>query len=130
MPFRNDFWKDILTINRILDQQFMNKHRDKFNDLNIDWITWKSIILSSLGKLYGLIGEASHFDILQLQEARPSVKLIIRIQHEDKDKFINSFMAFTFKLSKFIGGDYDVNCYIRVNKNNDHLGLVLDKSFW
>ncbi|CUM46112.1 unnamed protein product [Debaryomyces fabryi] len=114
---------------RTVNQQFTNDSKDKFNDLSIDWITWKSIILSSLGKLYGLIGEASHFDILQLQETRPAMKLIIRIQHEDKDKFISSLMAFTFKLSKFIGGDYDVNCYIRVNKNNDHLGLVLDKSF-
>lgn len=121
--------KSVLTFNRVLDQQFINDNKDKFNDLNIDWITWKSIVLGSLGKLYGLVGEASHFDILQLQETKPAIKLIIRIQPEDKDKFINSFMAFTFKLSKFIGGDYDVNCYVRVNKNNDHLGLVLDKSF-
>lgn len=119
----------MLTFYRILDQQFINDNKDKFNDLNIDWITWKSIVLGSLGKLYGLVGEASHFDIFQLQETKPAIKLIIRIQPEDKDKFINSFMAFTFKLSKFIGGDYDVNCYVRVNKNNDHLGLVLDKSF-
>lgn len=119
----------MLTLNRILDQQFINDNKDKFNDLTIDWITWKSIVLSGLGKLYGLIGEASHFDILQLQETRPAIKLIIRIQQEDKEKLINSLMAFTFKLSKFIGGDYDVNCYVRVNKNNDHLGLVLDQSF-
>lgn len=122
------FFRIRTNLTRIVDPQFVKDHSEDYNDLSIDLITWKSIILSALGKLYGLIGEASHFDILQTLETKLAKKVIIRIQPEDKEKIINCLMAFTFKLSKFIGGEYDTNCHVRVNKNSDYLGLVLDKS--
>lgn len=94
-------------------------------DVSLDFISLKSIITASLGKLYGLIGEASPLDILEIR----SRKLIIRIQPQDSEKFRNSFLSFTFNSSKFGISTSEVNCYVRVNKSSAHLGLVVDDDF-
>lgn len=94
-------------------------------EFSLDFISLKSIITSSLGKLYGLIGEASHFDILEIR----AKKLIIRIQPQDVEKFRNSFMAFTFNASKFGVSTSEVSCFLKVNKSSPHLGLAVDEDF-
>lgn len=84
------------------------------------------MILSCLSKAYGLIGEGSHFDIL----LNKNKSLVVRIHVLDQEKFINSLLANTFKLNKFYGESItggDVNCYIRVVKHSDYLGVVADE---
>jgi hypothetical protein len=93
----------------------------------VDYVAVKLIIGTALGKLHGLIGEALHFDVLQVLKSKPA-KLLVRIEAEDDEKFVSSLMAFTFNLSKF-GGNRDVSCYVRVNKVASHIGLVLDSDF-
>lgn len=93
----------------------------------VDYVAVKLIIGAALGKLHGLIGEALHFDVLQVLQSKPA-KLLVRIEAEDDEKFVGSLMAFTFNLSKF-GGNRDVSCYVRVNKVAPHIGLVLDSDF-
>lgn len=88
----------------------------------IDKLSWKSIILTSLGKLYGLVGEASHFDVLQA-ENRSS---IIRLQSQDEVQFGNSLMAHTFLLNKYCQLEADINCRVRINKCDRFLGAVID----
>lgn len=94
------------------------------NESIIDKVVWKTIILASLGKLYGLVGEASHFDVLQNR----GLLAIIRIQLNDKDKFMSSLMSYTFNLVKYSSDmmNEDVNAYIKVNKCHNFLGLVYD----
>lgn len=96
----------------------------QFNEATIDKVIWKTIILTSLNKLYGLIGESSHFDILQNQNK----SAIIRLQQPDKEKFVNSIMAHTFQMNKYSQNiESDVNCGIRINKCDNFLGLVMDQ---
>lgn len=102
---------------------------ESLKGLSIDSLSWKIMIERCLARLHGIIGEASHLDVLQLLNSKESKKLLIRIQKEDKSKFLNSLMANTFALNHIVGGSLDVNCYIRCNACSDFLGLVLDDSF-
>lgn len=93
----------------------------EFNELEIDPIVWKSFITTALNKLYGLIGESSPFDIL----ARPNNKqAIIKIYRDQEEVFRNSLMGYTFNLGRI--SSVDVNCYIRVVKLGNYIGLVID----
>lgn len=55
------------------------------NNIDIDMITWKSIILLSLNKLYGLIGESSPFDLLTKIDSKT---ILIRIHKDDFSNLI------------------------------------------
>jgi ribonuclease P/MRP protein subunit POP8 len=88
----------------------------------IDKLSWKSIILTSLGKLYGLVGEASHFDVIQAE----NMTSIIRLHSQDQVRFGNSLMAHTFLLNKYCQLGADVNCRVRINKCDRFLGAVID----
>lgn len=107
-------------MNSVIDPQYAQEHATYVKEFSIDSLSLKSIILASLGKLYGLIGESIPLDILEILKKNPT-KLIIRTQIEDKEKLINSLLAFTFNMGKF-GGDLDVSCYIKVVKTSLSLG--------
>lgn len=109
----------------ILDDVELTKD---FSQVEIDTISWKTAVQSSLRKMYGLLGEASHFDILR----NKNKKAIIRIQYQDLEKFRNSLMSFTFRLNTLMGSSIssgDINCYIKVNGSGDYLGLLMDDDF-
>lgn len=80
--------------------------------------------MSSLGKMYGLIGESSHFDILK-SEGR---SVVIRFHKDDSEKFNNSLMAHTFKVNKYIELTGEVDCGIVINKCDENIGLVVTKA--
>ncbi|RLV94788.1 Vacuolar protein sorting/targeting protein 10 [Spathaspora sp. JA1] len=90
-----------------------------YNNLKIDLITWRLFIATALNKLHGLIGESLPYDII----ATPTDKsIIIRIYHDDLDKFITGLMSYTFNLGKHT--PIDINCYIKVVKRGEFIGLV------
>ncbi|CAL1181864.1 unnamed protein product [Candida parapsilosis] len=83
----------------------------EYEQIDIDLITWRTLITTSLGKMYGLIGESLPFDI----PAKLSSKsIILKIQTQDKEKFSNSSLSYTFNLNKYT--DLDANCYIKIKK--------------
>ncbi|CAI5757205.1 unnamed protein product [Candida verbasci] len=86
----------------------------EFKETNIDSIIWNSIILTSLNKMYGLIGESSPFEIPTIIDSK---SIILKIQIEDFEKFNNSFISYIFNLSKFYSA-LNINCQIRINKFN------------
>ncbi|EGW32508.1 uncharacterized protein SPAPADRAFT_61567, partial [Spathaspora passalidarum NRRL Y-27907] len=91
-----------------------------YNAVAIDLITWRLFISTALNKLYGLIGESTPYDII----ATPTDKsIIIRTYYEDIDKFVTALMAYTFNLGK--DTQVDINCYIKVSKRGEFIGLVV-----
>ncbi|CUM63596.1 LOW QUALITY PROTEIN: uncharacterized protein PRCAT00001176001 [Priceomyces carsonii] len=109
------------------EDKINDKTDDKIIDLEVDRITWKLIISVCLKKLYGLLGEASHFDVLMSTK----LKLLIRVYSQDQEMFQNSFLSFTFKLSDYLGrSDLDMICYIKVIKRANFLGLVIDDDYY
>lgn len=112
----------------MVDPQYVKEQPELYKNISMDFISWKSIIKASLGKLYGIIGESIHLDILDMLKINIPAKVLVRIPREDNEKLVNSLMAFTFKLSAY-GGEIDSACHVRVNKSADYLGLVLDNDF-
>ncbi|KAK6873469.1 MAG: hypothetical protein M5E90_04685 [Asgard group archaeon] len=90
------------------------------NNIDIDMITWKSIILLSLNKLYGLIGESSPFDLLTKIDSKT---ILIRIHKDDFFKFNNSLMSWTFNLNMYY--PIDVGCYVKVINLGEFVGLSI-----
>lgn len=92
----------------------------EYEQVDVDLITWRTIIMTSLNRMYGMIGESSPFDI----PVKPSLKsIVLKIQTEDEEKFNNSFLSYTFNLNKYT--DMDVNAYIKILKKGHHVGLVV-----
>ncbi|RCK63476.1 hypothetical protein Cantr_09756 [Candida viswanathii] len=90
----------------------------EYANVAIDMITWKSIILLSLNKLYGLIGEASPFDLLAVIDPKT---ILIRMHKQDFPKFNNSLMSWTFNLNQYY--PVDVACYVKVISLGEFVGL-------
>ncbi|CCE86088.1 Piso0_005737 [Millerozyma farinosa CBS 7064] len=99
---------------RSLDPQYVMRNETQVKSLEIDEVTWQAIITASLRKLYGIFGEASHFDLVQVFNNDPRLQAIIRIHYADESKFINSLMAYTFKLNRFTGGDIEASSHVKV----------------
>lgn len=95
--------------------------------MQIDAITWKTLVFSSMKALYGIVGEARHFDVLQRLKSAP--RAIIRVHRDDADLFVASFMAYAFKLNRHLGDTYFTEACIRVAKRAAFLGLVVDDSY-
>lgn len=108
---------------------FVQDHQEKYSEIVIDDLTWKTLITNSLRLFHGIRGEACHFDILQKNSNKPQIKVIIRTQVEDKNIFITSLMNYTFSLSSHLGSEYHTNGYMKVNSQGDFLGVVADNSF-
>lgn len=74
----------------------------------------------SLNKMYGLIGESSPFEI---SAELSSKSIILKIQTEDKEKFNNSLLSYTFNLNRYT--ELDLNCYIKIKKSAHYVALVM-----
>ncbi|KAI5949739.1 hypothetical protein KGF57_004562 [Candida theae] len=94
----------------------------QYEKVDIDLITWKTLIMSSLNKVYGLIGESSPFDIPVKLSTKST---ILKIQIQDEEKFSNSFLSYAFDLSKYT--DVDVDCCIKIAKKARHVALVIEE---
>lgn len=92
----------------------MMTNESQVSGLEIDEVTWQAIITASLRKLYGIFGEATHFELVQAYNIDPRLQAVIRIQQADESKFINSLMAYTFKLSRFTGDEVEVSSHVKV----------------
>lgn len=97
-----------------MDPQYAMRNETQVNSLEIDEVTWQAIITASLRKLYGLFGEATHFELVKVFNNDPQLQALIRIQQADESKFINSLMAYTFKLNRFTGGEVEASSHVKV----------------
>ncbi|ODV78208.1 uncharacterized protein CANTADRAFT_102061 [Suhomyces tanzawaensis NRRL Y-17324] len=102
--------------------------RSQFEQLEVDSLTWKQVVLASMKKMYGIVGEAAHFDVLH----RTKKRAIIRVQPEDEDKFKTSLFSYVTVMESFLGSSSscsDLECYVRVAKSAEHLGMVAESEF-
>lgn len=101
--------------------------RKQFEEVEVDKITWKTWIGASLLKLYGLVGESSHYDILH--STRKSC--VVRVYSEDKDMFINSFTSYTFSFGNYFGtnlDDADMACHLLLIQSALCMALIISPS--
>lgn len=96
-----------------------------YDQLNIDLLTWRTLISNALAELYGIVGEARHFDILAKQQKPPALDAVIRIAPEDKDVFVTSLASYNFDLSGHLGREYDVTASIKVKNSSPYLGQLV-----
>lgn len=96
-----------------------------YEKLNIDLLTWRTLITNALADMYGIVGEARHFDILAKQQKTPALDAVIRVMPEDKDVFITSLASYNFSLSDHLGQEYDVTASITVKNSSPYLGLLV-----
>lgn len=91
----------------------MSSHRDQqdLKQLQIDKLTWITIISNSLKKLYGLVGEALFYEIESLDNN--GKQCTIKILKEDEKMFINSFFTYKFIFNKIYGGNIDSESYVK-----------------
>ncbi|KAI5962249.1 uncharacterized protein KGF55_003325 [Candida pseudojiufengensis] len=109
----------------IFEESNNSKHLlARYDAIEIDVVTWRTLIIKSLSKLYGLIGEASPFEIIKTENQSLNKTMILKIQLQDKDKFNNSLMSYTFNLNEYYN-DLDLNCNIRIVKTENYIGLVI-----
>ncbi|KAM9910853.1 hypothetical protein OXX69_004084 [Metschnikowia pulcherrima] len=101
---------------------------DLYKNIDIDLLTWRSILVHALGELYGLLGEASHFDIFVKQTKRPALEAVVRIQAADLDRYITSLSNFSCSLSDYLGQEYPFGAYARVSAHSPFLGMVSDEA--
>lgn len=96
-----------------------------YEALDVDLLTWRSVLQSSLFSLYGIMGEARHFDILMKQKPSPSLDCIIRVQHEDEELFLSCIANYSFELDSYFGQKYTgVNARVRVKDHLSFLGAL------
>lgn len=74
--------------------------------------------------MHGLIGESSHFDILEAQ----GMMLVIRIQAQDVNTFSLGLSGYTFDLDALIGSSVlpsELKSRIGVSGSSPYLGLAV-----
>lgn len=74
--------------------------------------------------MHGLMGQARHYDILVKQMRRPALMVVCRIERADLKFFVTSLALFGFRLSDFLGGEFDVGASVAVVDDAFHLGLL------
>lgn len=94
--------------------------------MEVDNLTWKTLIGNSLKTLHGIRGDACHFDILDKPKSKPVNRVIIRTQVEDKELFITSLTNYTFWVGLHLGSEFDTDGYLKINKQALYLGLLLN----
>lgn len=94
----------------------------------MDLLTWRALVSHSLSDLYGLLGEARHFDILVHTKTPPSLSAVIRIHSEDETVFRNSLTYYSFRLDNFLGRDYAYGGNVKVVAHLPYLGALADRS--
>ncbi|CAK9436873.1 uncharacterized protein LODBEIA_P13950 [Lodderomyces beijingensis] len=92
----------------------------EFNNFDVSLSIWQSLFMSSLNKLYGLIGEASPYEIMVRKSKH---EVVLKIQFQDLEKFSNCFLSYTFNLSRF--SDLDLPCFIRVVNRGEYIGQIV-----
>lgn len=100
--------------------------KKEFESVEVDRITWKTLVASALKKLFGIVGESLHFDVLH----NTGKKCIIRIYLEDKEMFINSFNSYSMQLNDHFGHSLDtaeVECSLRVIKDSVFIGELIER---
>ncbi|OBA20645.1 hypothetical protein METBIDRAFT_43253 [Metschnikowia bicuspidata var. bicuspidata NRRL YB-4993] len=113
-----------ITPDPILEQN----NRPLYNNIDVDLLTWRSMLTHALGQLYGLLGEASHFDVLVKQTQKPAVEAVVRIQEADVHRFCTSLLNYSCCLSDYLGQEYPVSAYARVVDRLPFLGVVVDET--
>lgn len=98
-----------------------------FSKINVDLLTWRSLINRALRELNGIIGEARHFDIL-LKSDDGGLRSVIRIQSEDAITFAESLEHSTFGLDEYLGQDYPFSARVMVNRSLANLGLLVEQN--
>lgn len=94
--------------------------------LQVDVLTWRRLISGAMTELYGIVGNARHYDILGHQSSLPSKSALIRVQREDEQNFLNALAAYSFAMSDHFGSEYDVPAYILVKKSTNYLSELVD----
>ena len=110
---------------RTCDPSLQQTRPQLYEKLNIDLLTWRTLITNALADMYGIVGEARHFDILAKQQKTPALDAVIRVMPEDKDVFITSLASYNFSLSDHLGQEYDVTASITVKNSSPYLGLLV-----
>ncbi|SGZ50186.1 CIC11C00000003257 [Sungouiella intermedia] len=95
-----------------------------YEELQVDLLTWRSLVSTALVDFYGLVGQARHFDILTHEMTRPGLQSIIRIQKEDVDVFCTSINNYSFGLGDYFGSKYTMNGRVVVAEQLAFLGMV------
>lgn len=95
-----------------------------YEELQVDLLTWRSLVSTALVDFYGLVGQARHFDILTHEKTRPGLQSIIRIQKEDVDVFCTSINNYSFGLGDYFGSKYTMNGRVVVAEQLAFLGMV------
>lgn len=110
---------------RLCDPSLEQTRPQLFQNINIDLLTWRTLINSALADLYGIVGEARHYDILAKQQKPPALDAVIRIMPEDKDVFLTSLASYNLSLRDHLGLEYDVTASITVKKSSPYLGQLV-----
>ncbi|CAN3357292.1 hypothetical protein DICA3_F28062 [Diutina catenulata] len=96
----------------------------------IDLISWKTLVMAAVSNMYGLVGSASHFDVLH----RQGLEAVIRIQPEDADKFSTALMGHAILFSTYVSSisarpnvEHEVPSAVEVVNRGPWLGAVMSK---
>lgn len=110
------FRRSYTNCNRVFDPNFIEKNQqlEEYKSLELDKLTWITLITNAVGKLYGLVGESLFYEIIQLSDN--GKKCNVKIMKEDEKVFKNSFFTYKFKFNAIYGGNLDCECYLNVIK--------------
>lgn len=109
---------------RIPDPRLKQSLAAVYEKLDVDLLTWRSIVGNALFGMYGLVGQARHFDVLVKQRSMPALKCIIRIQNEDSEVFATSISNYSFALGDYLGSELDMSARVLVVALLAYLGMV------
>lgn len=109
---------------RLPDPELETSLNHIYRALDVDLLTWKSIVSTALFTLYGLVGQARHFDVLVKQKTMPALKCIIRVQPEDAEVFATSLSSHSFGLGDYFGSELELSGRVRVVSLLPYLGMV------
>lgn len=120
----------LILTSRTPDPKLKQKSGVLYEALDVDLLAWRSVLQGSLFSLYGIIGEARHFDILSKQKNEPSLDCIIRVQHEDEEMFLSCLANYSFELDRYFGQKYTgLNARITVKGHLAYLGALATFDF-
>lgn len=99
-----------------------------FSKINVDLLTWRSLINRALRELHGIIGEARHFDLLLKSQQDGGLHSVVRIQSDDAVTFTESLEHSTFGLDEYLGQDFPFSARVMVKRSLANLGSLIDQN--
>ncbi|KAG5364535.1 hypothetical protein CKK34_3344 [Yarrowia sp. E02] len=93
-----------------------------------DILTWNRTITAALSQLYGQVGEALHFDILQHFFAGKRQACIVRVPSDCRDKFQAAVAGFQGSLDSLGSGDLQCGILV-VRVSNSMVGVCGPRRF-